>query len=87
MIFSISAEESLKEGGDHLSNFSEYKRTALSPSCRMESMTEVTMAGTLEGALLVEAAVLVEPDLRCRAIFKKQVTKRYVTLKFLNMET
>ncbi len=51
----------------------------------MESITEDTMAGTLEGALLVEAAVLAEPDLRCRAIFESKLLKD-VMLIFLHME-
>ena len=54
----------MKDAGDHLSNLTENDRTALSPSLRMESMTEVTMDATFEGALLVEETVLGAPVLR-----------------------
>lgn len=46
MISLISDSDSRKDGGDHLSNFSEYFRTAASPSARISSMTPLTMAET-----------------------------------------
>jgi len=50
MILEISDWESLKEIGDHLSNFSEYLRTATSPFERMSEMTAFTVAVTVSCA-------------------------------------
>src|SRR6266853_577964 len=60
----ISLSESLKEVGDHLSNFSEYLRTAASPRAAMSERIASTVVRTC--ALLSAFASADWPDLRCR---------------------
>ena len=62
MILSISSWDSLNDEGDHLSNFSEYFRTALSPWARISSMTPLTIVGT--SALGLKSGVCSGLDLR-----------------------
>jgi hypothetical protein len=60
IIDSMSSFDSLNDEGDHLSNFSEYVRTAASPWVRISSMTPLTMPGTSTlGADMMPAAELV----------------------------
>lgn len=62
----ICASDSLNDSGLHLSNFSEYDRTALSPLTRMSSMTPLTIWVTFrEDAAL--SVVVTAGDLRRRA--------------------
>src|SRR6266704_2033749 len=60
----ISLSESLKEGGDHLSNFSEYSRTAASPRTAMSERIASTVVRTC--ALFSAFASADWPDLRWR---------------------
>src|SRR6266481_1903668 len=60
----ISLSESLKDGGDHLSNFSEYSRTAASPRAAISERIASTVLRTC--ALLSAFASADWPDLRWR---------------------
>src|SRR5260370_21871264 len=60
----ISLSESLKDGGDHLSNFSEYSRTAASPRAAISERMPSTVDRTC--ALFSLFASADWPDLRWR---------------------
>lgn len=71
MLSWICSADNLKDAGDHLSNFSEYVRNALSPFLRISSMTPWTICDTRSE----EAGVAVKTaDFRCLTlIFVVQV--------------
>ncbi len=65
----MSASESLKAAGSHLSNFLEYLRTAASPFLRMSSITPFTTLGT--SALGPKSGVTGGLDFRYRGALAK----------------
>src|SRR6202521_3467858 len=75
----ISLSESLNAGGDHLSNFSEYSRTAASPRAAMAERIASTVLRTC--ALFSALASADWPDLRWRIMACSQIESvQYTTI-------